>query len=188
MTALTLYFDGLCGPVNPGGIACYGWLLLQDGKEIAQGNGVEARGPKATNNMAEWSALLYGLRAAAALRPERLEIRGDSLLVINQLTGGWRMNAVHLLPYRNRCLDLLRGCQWQARWVPREENVAADALSRLADEEESRLAARNAASRETTNTDAFGGVAAQKIAPGVTKRDEKRLKHKPAKSIDGAVS
>jgi len=108
--------------------------------------------------------------------------------VINQLTESWQINAVHLLPYRDRCLDLLRGCQWQARWVPREENVAADALSRLADEEESRLAARDAASRETTNTDAFGGVAAQKIAPGVTKRDEKRLKHKPAKSIDGAVS
>ena len=108
--------------------------------------------------------------------------------MINQLTESWQINAVHLLPYRDRCLDLLRGCQWQARWVPREQNEAADALSRLADEEESRLAARDAASRETTNTDAFGGVAAQKIAPGVTKRDEKRLEHKPAKSIDGTVS
>ena len=132
MTTLTLYFDGLCGPVNPGGIACYGWLLLQDGKEIAQGDGVEARGPKATNNVAEWSALLYGLRAAAALRPESLEIRGDSQLVINQLTGSWRMNAARLRPYRERCLELLRGCQWGARWIPREQNEATDALSRKA--------------------------------------------------------
>jgi len=71
-----------------------------------------------------------GLRAAAALRPRRLEIRGDSQLVINQLRGSWQMNAVHLRPYRERCLELLRGCQWQARWVPREENVAADALAK----------------------------------------------------------
>ena len=130
MTTLTLYFDGSCGPVNPGGIASYGWLLFQDSIEIARGSGVEACGPDATSNVAEWSALERGLRAAAALRPERLEIRGDSQLVINQLRGSFQMNAVHLLPYRNRCLDLLRGCQWQARWVPREENVAADALAK----------------------------------------------------------
>jgi len=140
MIALTLYFDGLCEPMNPGGIACYGWLLLQDGKEIARGNGVETRGPDATNNVAEWSALLYGLRAAAALRPESLEIRGDSQLVINQLTGSWRMNAAHLRAYRDRCLDLLHGCQWTARWVSRGQNEAADALSWLAYEEEKRRA------------------------------------------------
>ena len=129
---LTLYFDGLCKPVNPGGIACFGWQILEDGVIIQEDDGVEARGPKATNNMAEWAALLYGLRAAAALRPESLEIRGDSQLVINQLTGSWRMNAARLRPYRERCLELLRGCQWGARWIPREQNEATDALSRKA--------------------------------------------------------
>jgi len=133
VTTLTLYFDGLCEPVNPGGIACFGWLLLDErGQVVQEGNGVEARGPDATNNVAEWAALERGLRAAAALRPESLEIRGDSQLVINQLTGSWRMNAVHLRPYRERCLYLLRGCQWAARWIPREQNEAADALSRKA--------------------------------------------------------
>jgi len=78
--------------------------------------------------MAEWSALLYGLRAAAALRPRRLEIRGDSQLVINQLTESWQINAVHLRPYRDRCLELLRGREWTARWIPREQNTGADAL------------------------------------------------------------
>ena len=53
MTALTLYFDGSCGPVNPGGNASYGWLLFQDSIEIARGSGVEACGPEATNNVAE---------------------------------------------------------------------------------------------------------------------------------------
>ena len=148
MIALTLYFDGLCEPVNPGGIACYGWLLLDErGQVVQEDDGVEARGPDATNNVAEWSALLYGLRAAAALHPERLEIRGDSRLVINQLTGSWRMNAAHLWSYRDRCLDLLHGCQWTAKWIPRDRNEAADALSRkayraeaLASEEEKRRA------------------------------------------------
>ena len=129
----TLYFDGLCEPRNPGGIATYGWLLLDErGEVIQEGHGVEARGPKATNNVAEWSALEHGLRAAAALRPERLLIHGDSKLAINQLTGEWRTHAAHLRPYRDRCRELLKGCDWQARWVPREQNAAADALSRLA--------------------------------------------------------
>lgn len=135
MTKLVLFFDGLCEPRNPGGIATYGWQLLDEqGQVIEEDNGVEARGPKATNNVAEWAALLHALRAAVALRPERLLIHGDSQLVINQLTGSWRMNAVHLRPYLARCLELLEamGCDWQARWVPREQNAAADALSRLA--------------------------------------------------------
>jgi len=133
MTTLTLYFDGLCEPRNPGGIATFGWLLLDEqGQVIEEGNGVEARGPKATNNVAEWSALERGLRAAAALRPERLLIHGDSKLVINQLTGSWRMRAAHLRPYLARCLELLRGIDWTARWVPRGQNAAADALSRAA--------------------------------------------------------
>jgi len=133
MINLVLYFDGLCEPHNPGGIATYGWQLLDDrGQVIEEGAGVEARGRGATNNVAEWSALEHGLRAAAALRPERLEIRGDSKLVINQLTGSWRMHAAHLRPYLVRCLELLRGCNWQARWIPREQNEAADALSRAA--------------------------------------------------------
>lgn len=133
MTQLTLFFDGLCEPRNPGGIATFGWQLLDEqGEVIQEGNGVEARGPRATNNVAEWSAVEHGLRAAAGLRPESLEIHGDSQLVINQLTGRWRMHAVHLRPYRDRCLGLLKGIDWQARWVPREENEAADALSRKA--------------------------------------------------------
>ena len=132
MSDLTLYFDGLCEPRNPGGIATYGWLLLEDGEIIEEGNGVEVRGKGATNNVAEWAALECGLRAAAALRPEQLLIHGDSQLVINQLTGSWRMHAAHLRPYLDRCLELLKGCGWQARWVPREQNSAADALSRAA--------------------------------------------------------
>ena len=92
---------------------------------------MEARGKGGTNNVAEWAALLYGLQAAAARRPERLLIHGDSQLAINQLTGRWRVHAVHLRPYRDRCLELLDriGCGWQARWVPREENEEADGLS-----------------------------------------------------------
>lgn len=146
MTDLTLYFDGLCepafegGPRNPGGIACFGWLLLEGGEVIEEGQGVEARGPNATNNVAEWAALEQGLRAASVRHPDRLDIQGDSQLVINQLTGTWRMHAVHLQPYHRRCLVLLdrMGCQWQARWVPREQNEAADALSREAYAQERR--------------------------------------------------
>ena len=130
---LTLYFDGLCEPHNPGGIACWGWLLLDEsGQVIEEGNGEEVRGRGATNNVAEWAALERGLRAAVVRRPDRLEVLGDSQLAINQLTGRWQTGAAHLRPYRSRCLALLDGCEWAARWIPREGNTAADALSRVA--------------------------------------------------------
>lgn len=43
-TRLTLCFDGLCEPRNPGGIACYGWRLLDErGETLQEGPGVVAR-------------------------------------------------------------------------------------------------------------------------------------------------
>jgi len=126
-----LYFDGLCEPANPGGIACWGWVLLLSGKVVDQGGGVETRGAGATNNVAEWAALEHGLKAAAMRHPGVLEIRGDSQLVINQLHGTWQVRAPHLAEYFLRCRKSLQqmGCPWRAMWIPREENTLADALS-----------------------------------------------------------
>ena len=52
MIELTLHFDGACEPVNPGGIATYGWVLAVAGVSAATGHGVAAEGPGATNNLA----------------------------------------------------------------------------------------------------------------------------------------
>lgn len=86
---LIINFDGACEP-NPQGWAVYGWIITDaDGEEIAQGYGVAAKpGSKlATNNFAEYCGLGFALRwlASAGWKGE-LSIRGDSMLVINQLT------------------------------------------------------------------------------------------------------
>lgn len=133
---LHLYFDGLCEPRNPGGVACYGWLLLDDdGVLISSGHGEVCRGPQATNNVAEYSALGFGLREMHNLGlRERLLVLGDSKLVIEQLAGRWECKAPHLARLRARCLELLDqvAINWLARWIPRAENERADALSREA--------------------------------------------------------
>lgn len=136
---LTLYFDGACEPVNPGGTATYGWVLADEKGTVTEGRGMAKAGAGATNNVAEYYGLGHGLRSIleARLNPESLEIRGDSQLVIRQLTGQWACHKPHLAALRDRCLELLKalGCEWTATWIPRNENSPADGLSVKAWEE-----------------------------------------------------
>lgn len=137
---LTLHFDGACEPVNPGGVATYGWLLATTGEPaqcLATGYGVACDGgPLATNNFAEYCALGFGLRWIADHKPalDELTIFGDSKLVIEQLNKRWNCNAEHLIKLRDRCFELLKLIDkpWSAQWIGRDFNSEADALSRRA--------------------------------------------------------
>ena len=131
---LILYFDGSCEPVNPGGVACCAWRLVgADGGQIACGAAEICRGPGATNNLAEWHGLLRGLEHFKMHHADfngRLEILGDSQLVINQLNKTWRCRKESLLPLMERCHTLLEGLDWIAAWICREENTETDRMSR----------------------------------------------------------
>jgi len=131
---LKVYFDGACEPTNPGGVATYGWLIVDhEGKIVASGHGEVCRGAKATNNVAEWCALGFALRWVDESKiKSRLEIFGDSQLVVKQLSGAWRVNKPHLQAFKDRCLELLACRNWVANWIPREQNEAADKLSQKA--------------------------------------------------------
>jgi ribonuclease HI len=90
---LILYFDGLCEPQNPGGWVCYGWVLQDGDRVVASGRGVaRGPGPDSTNNVAEYAALIAGLEALARLDlgAQGVEVRGDSQLVIHQVSGEWQ--------------------------------------------------------------------------------------------------
>lgn len=131
---LKLYFDGSCLPKNPGGIAGYGWRLVDmDNKQLASDHGEVCRGPTATNNIAEWAAVLNGLKY---LKDQNwngeIEILGDSQLVIFQLTGEYKVRKETLLPYHTESMSLLKNWKWQANWVPREQNQECDNLSKNA--------------------------------------------------------
>ena len=131
MGSYTLNFDGLCEP-NPG-IACYGWIIRQNGHPIARGHGLA--GYETTNNVAEYSALIAGLQAAIAhdLAGHAIEVYGDSQLVIRQMSGEYAVGADHLIPLHEHAQQLaidLGVARWQ--WIPRDQNDEADQLSRIA--------------------------------------------------------
>ncbi len=73
-------------------------------------------GEKVTNNEAEYRTLIEGLRALLGIirehgkdpRRYRLEVRGDSLLVVNQLTGAWKARDPRMRALRDEALALLR--------------------------------------------------------------------------------
>lgn len=130
---LTLYFDGACEPNNPGGIAAYGWRLVDEaGLQVASDYGEICRGPGATSNLAEWYALTAGLRYLLECGwSGALEIRGDSQLIIYQLIGKYGCHSDNLIPYYEECRQLLHEMNWNATWIKRDQNREADELSHL---------------------------------------------------------
>jgi ribonuclease HI len=110
---------------NPGPAAIGAVISDPDGtvlEEIAERIGV------ATNNVAEYRALLRGVAAARALGADELEIIGDSELVARQLTGAYRVKHAALKPLYAEVLRALNGMRWTIRTVPRAQNSRADAL------------------------------------------------------------
>jgi len=130
---ITVYFDGLCYPKNPCGVAAYGYLIYRDGQLIHKGFRAVGEGKGMTNNMAEYEGLMA---AAQWLRDEGIEdkivIKGDSQLVIKQMKGEWKISSATSKKYVPQIRNLLHGKDVSFVWVPREENEEADELSRVA--------------------------------------------------------
>jgi ribonuclease H / adenosylcobalamin/alpha-ribazole phosphatase len=84
----------------------------------------------ATNNVAEYGGLIGGLQAAADLGAGEVEVRMDSKLVIEQMTGRWKIKHPGLRPLAAQAASLVRRfghVRWT--WVPRERNREADRLA-----------------------------------------------------------
>jgi ribonuclease HI len=86
-----------------------------------------------TNNEAEYEALIEGLKAAAAWKPDRLEIFLDSKLVAEQVKGKYRVKEPRLQALHAKAKDLLSGFpDHDIKHVERERNKGADALANRA--------------------------------------------------------
>jgi ribonuclease HI len=122
---LVLHVDGGARG-NPGPAAIGVVISGSDGEvvdEIAERIGV------ATNNVAEYRAVLRGLEEARALGAREVELVNDSELVARQLTGVYKVKHPAMKPLHEAATDALRGFQrWRIRSVPRAENARADAL------------------------------------------------------------
>lgn len=119
---------------NPGPAASAAVLLDPGGELIEE---IGAYLGIATNNVAEWTALLLGLEAAAKHGIRRLGVRLDSELVVKQLRGEYRVKHVALQPLYRRAQSILRAfAEVDIRHVPRKQNALADRLvNRLLDQE-----------------------------------------------------
>ena len=90
---------------------------------------------KATNNVAEYEALLHGLHIAKELGVQRVLCYGDSDLVAQQIRGTWDAKSATMAAYR-AAVDEFAKCflGYEVRHIPRAENEAADTLARLGSE------------------------------------------------------
>jgi ribonuclease HI len=139
------FFDGLMEPAapggrrNPGGQGAGGWVVMAHTGAPGLGAGIRAgtafgRDACTTNNQAEYLAALLCLRAIYRTGWRGpVVLRGDSQLVVRQFTGEYQCGAPGLVPLLARlrrasaCFASLR-----VEWIPREQNIDADALSRRA--------------------------------------------------------
>jgi len=87
----------------------------------------------ATNNVAEYSGLVAGLRAALEIDPQaRLEVRMDSQLVVRQMLGEWQVKHEDMRRLAEQARALVDPATVTWTWVPRAQNAAADALANRA--------------------------------------------------------
>jgi ribonuclease HI len=134
---IEVYFDGLCQPVNPGGIACYAFVVKSSGRTIHSEYGVaeEPFSKDSTNNVAEYTALAKALEWLIAhnLASGKVEVKSDSQLVVNQLSGNYKVKAKRIIPlYKQVLLLKTKFSNIDIMWVPREKNSEADRLTNVA--------------------------------------------------------
>jgi ribonuclease HI len=126
---LVLYTDG-ASRGNPGPAGAGALILDEDGATVAE---KAVYLGEATNNQAEYQALLIGLDAAAMLSPSQLTVRMDSELIVKQLNGQYRVRHRDLVPLHGRARDLMqRFAEIHVVHIPREENARADWLANQA--------------------------------------------------------
>jgi ribonuclease HI len=131
-TTLRLFTDGAArGNPGPAGLG----VVIEDDQ------GMRLRGLHrylgiATNNEAEYHAVIDGLKAVADWKPDRLEVNLDSKLVVEQIKGNYRVKKPELQQLHRRAKELLKGfAEVDIKHVDRERNKGADYLANLAIDE-----------------------------------------------------
>jgi ribonuclease HI len=121
----SLYFDG-CSKGNPGKAGA-GFVIYKDDVEIMSGNKYLG---KQTNNVAEYSGLIMGLQQAVDLGISELNVYGDSMLVIKQMQGKYKVNSPSIKPYYEKAKTF--PIKSEFFHIYREKNSRADELANQA--------------------------------------------------------
>lgn len=113
---------------NPG-LAGYGAVVFAPDHETVLGEACEAIG-HATNNVAEYRGLIAGLAEAARLGATEVSVSMDSKLVVEQMSGRWKVKHPDLITlYQQAVTAAMQFESVSYRWIPRERNKHADRLA-----------------------------------------------------------
>lgn len=113
---------------NPGP-AGYGAVVFSADHSSVLAERKEAIGI-ATNNVAEYRGLIAGLDAAADLRADEVAVRMDSKLVVEQMSGRWKIKHPDMIPLASEAKELVAGfARVEFSWIPRAQNSHADRLA-----------------------------------------------------------
>ena len=126
--SLTIYVDGASrGNPGPAGIG----VLIEDEEGLCREH--LAYIGEATNNVAEYRALLLALRKAKGLKPREVTVFSDSELLVRQLRGEYRVKSPELQKLYRAVRSLLASFpSFQIEHIGREQNRRADELANLA--------------------------------------------------------
>jgi ribonuclease HI len=126
---LIIYSDG-ASQGNPGQAAIGAVIQDGQGKVISR---ISRRIGHATNNQAEYAAIIAALEEAVSLGAEEVEVRADSELVVKQLIGRYKVKKATLRPLYQKVVRLTGSLQaFNITHVPRTQNRAADRLANKA--------------------------------------------------------
>lgn len=127
MTSLEFFIDGASqGNPGPSGV---GVVVIRDGETVKS---ISEYIGETTNNVAEYTALLYALQEALLQRAENITINTDSQLLYRQLRKEYRVKHPNITPLYRQAVRLIEGFQEVTlRHIPREQNSQADKLSKM---------------------------------------------------------
>ena len=128
---MEIYIDGAAkGNPGPAGV---GVVILQDGSPVKNlhkfiGN--------TTNNVAEYTALIYALQEAIILKANRVKVYSDSELLCRQIAGIYKVRHINLKPLFEQAKHLAGSLSsFEIKHIPRTENQQADKLAKKASEQ-----------------------------------------------------
>lgn len=128
---MEIYIDGAAkGNPGPAGI---GAVILKEGAPVKNlskfiGN--------TTNNVAEYTALIYALQEAISLKADKVKVYSDSELLCRQMTGEYKVRHINLKPLFEQVKRLAMSLSsFEIRHIPRTENQQADKLAKKASEQ-----------------------------------------------------
>lgn len=128
MREIEIYIDGACKG-NPGASGI-GVVICEDGHTVKN---ISSYIGKATNNIAEYTALIYGLQEALILKAEAVKINSDSQLLCRQLHNIYKIKNPEILKLYNQARHLMSGLKSvSVKHIPRQENKDADRLANKA--------------------------------------------------------